>query len=216
MISCFLSPFHIYFFLVLFLLVPRLNGLRVMITGGNGVLGQALIQHAVDTMKATTIFATYRTSSKWNMNNDPSIIPLLLDMNSDTKHNNKLSHFFINHPEIVASDQSFVLFNNAGVCLPGNTLSVLQTSLLVNCWAPALLSHALFRCPFTGYGRTVINVSSGDGELMLLHSEIQKQLQSIGNYEVGTMYLSSLSCCSFFIHMYIIDILTMIISIPST
>ena len=179
-------------------LVPRLDGLRVMITGGNGVLGQALIQHAVDTMTATTIFATYRTSSKCNLKDTavdhPSIIPLLLDVNSDTIYNNALSDFFVNQPEMVASDHPFVLFNNAGVCLPGNTLSALQTSLLVNCWAPALLSHALFRCPFTGHGRTVINVSSGEGELMLLHSEIQKQLQSIDNYEV--------SMSSYIIHHY--------------
>ena len=178
--------------LLLLILLLRLDGLRIMITGGTGVLGQALIQHAIDTRTTTTIFATYRRTSSKNNFNHPSIIPLLLEVNNETKHT-MLSNFFVHHPEIIASDNPFVLFNNAGVCLPGNTLSALHISLLVNCWIPALLSNALFCCPSIGSSRTVINVSSGEGELVLLHSDIQKRLQSIDNYEVCIVFLCF--CC---------------------
>ena len=175
--------------------LPLLDGLRVMITGGNGVLGQALIQHAIHTKTTSTIFATYRTPSKCNIiydDNPPTVIPLMLDLNDETNHN-MLSNFFVNYPEVISSDKPFALFNNAGVCIPGNTLSALQTSLLVNCWAPALLSNALFRCPSAGNRRTVINVSSGEGELVLLHSDIQTKLQQIDNYEVGILSFAYLN-----------------------
>lgn len=83
-----------------------------------------------------------------------------------------------------------LLVNNAGVCLEGCTIEALKESLEVNCIGPAFLSEL-----FLNYANiddkefcnqiSIINVSSGDGELVFLHSEIQRQINAIETYKVS-------------------------------
>lgn len=165
---------------------------RVLITGANGVLGQSLIRCATAT-ENVHVFATYR-SSPTNNDFDPLLVtPHTLDVADQEAVNG----FFVRHPQILqfAQDRESppphsILINNAGVCVEGNTLSALQTSLAVNCRGPALLAEALIN----NYGQrqdrscdgrlTIINVSSGEGELLFLHSDVQRDLQNIHSIEV--------------------------------
>lgn len=89
--------------------------------------------------------------------------------------------------------ERLILINNAGVCLEGNTQDVLLESLTVNCLSPVsicelLISKFQARDDAGDDGKggqlTIINVSSGEGELLFLHSDIQDKVAAIGNYEV--------------------------------
>lgn len=93
-------------------------------------------------------------------------------------------------------DNRVLLINNAGVCLEGNNLASLKESLNVNCLGPAILTE-IFISKYSTMNEmnptienimknqlVVINVSSGEGELAFLHSDIQKKISSIETYKV--------------------------------
>jgi NAD(P)-dependent dehydrogenase (short-subunit alcohol dehydrogenase family) len=92
-----------------------------------------------------------------------------------------------------------ILFNNAGVCIEGNSHAALENSLLVNCLGPAHLTeltiNSVKNSPLERNANdrslTVINVSSGEGELLFLNSHVQDELRSIKTYEVRVSYQSS-------------------------
>ena len=113
------------------------------------------------------------------------------------------------------SDIHNVLINNAGVCCSNNTFDSMKKSLLVNCLAPALLTFnfihqyllhttiyadqpnelqmvAITRKVPRNSRLTVVNVSSGDGELLYLDSTIREKLLGIKSIEVS--YIFSKAC----------------------
>ncbi len=73
-----------------------------------------------------------------------------------------------------------LLVNNAAVCEPGWTRDVVRRALRTNVLAPAALSRALEPClEASATGGAVINISSGDGELLYLDSALQQQLRAV-------------------------------------
>lgn len=82
----------------------------------------------------------------------------------------------VEHARRVLGVSVLALVNNAAVCERGSSPDVLSRALRVNALsAIGLLRSALPGMRNAGYGR-VINVSSGDGELVYLHSTVRDQL----------------------------------------
>mmetsp|Transcript_6839 Transcript_6839/g.20812 ORF Transcript_6839/g.20812 Transcript_6839/m.20812 type:complete len:286 (-) Transcript_6839:117-974(-) len=72
-----------------------------------------------------------------------------------------------------------VLVNNAGVCDPGWTRECARRTIYVNVMAPRALTHAVLPGMLRRRRGCVINISSGDGELLYLHSALQAHFRSI-------------------------------------
>jgi short-subunit dehydrogenase len=117
------------------------------------------------------------------------VIPLIIDI-LDTVND------FAALQSIVAANtyQRLIIINNAGVCLEGNTASILQETLQVNCLFPAALSDAFISRVDAGKELIVVNVSSGDGELSYLHSDIARRITKLKTYQVPNTLLSLSSC----------------------
>lgn len=81
--------------------------------------------------------------------------------------------------------EQLVIINNAGVCLEGNSHSILQETLQVNCLFPARLIETFYNGMDAGKKLVVINVSSGDGELSYLHRDIERRISSLETYQVS-------------------------------
>jgi hypothetical protein len=62
----------------------------------------------------------------------------------------------------------------------------MKESLEINCLGPAFLCELFFNYANNDLSNkiSIINVSSGDGELVFLHSEIQRQINAIETYKV--------------------------------
>lgn len=148
---------------------------------------------------AVKVFPTYRNAGKLNqaglqLTTDGStefaanVIPLIINI-LDT------SNDFTALQSIVAAStyQRLIIINNAGVCLEGNTPSILQETLQVNCLFPASLSDAFISRIDAEKELIVVNVSSGDGEISYLHSDIARRITNLETFQVSNtlLYLSS-------------------------
>ena len=70
-----------------------------------------------------------------------------------------------------------VIINNAGVCIKGSSKVALQESLDVNALHPIDFALDILNVPsIKSYDVTVVNISSGDGELAWLHSDLAKSI----------------------------------------
>ena len=84
-----------------------------------------------------------------------------------------------------SNHEQLIIINNAGVCLEGNSRSVLQETLRVNCLFPAQLIGMFVNRSEAEAELVVVNVSSGDGELSYLHSDIERRISSLETYQVS-------------------------------
>lgn len=145
-------------------------------------------------LPSAKLLPTYRdggrldtATEEFNLNSFSNIVPLIMDMNDIKSNLQPLSDLiFLNK-----SVRKLVLINNAGVCLEGNTRNILQESLDVNCLSPIYLSELLikeFSSPshlMNGDQLTIINISSGDGELVYLHTDIERKISAIKTFQVS-------------------------------
>ena len=150
----------------------------VLITGSTGVLGRALVAHALASTSTSThtIFTTHRRRSMDHWAHPP-VNALFLDASNRAD----VSSFFTRHQ---LQPSHLVVINNAGVCVDGQSATGLKASLDVNCWAPALLAEAA-AAEAPERNVTVVNVSSGDGELVYLHSDVARRVHALDSVEVG-------------------------------
>ena len=180
----------------------------VIITGGTGVLGRSLVNECVNNYNCHTLFS-YRNQNKLEnfnqlINSKVETEPFYLDlykltssqilkvssllhneptncMNTDSNlHETIMNNCFeknsISHLQHICQDASnLVIINNAAICLEGNNKEIFIKILFVNCIFPYL---------FTTKMSTVINICSGDGELVCIHSSIQDSIQNIKNQKV--------------------------------
>ena len=127
-----------------------------------------------------------------------------------------------------------VLLNCAGVCLHGHTREILERSLRVNTLGPIETSKSMIKYEDTDTFKkekekekeeekkakekekkeeknknkkmkSVVNISSGDGELLYINSKIVKDLESILILEDLELYISNL--CSSYDHSFEYDTL---------
>ena len=102
----------------------------------------------------------------------------------ETIMNNCFEKNSISHLQHICQDASnLVIINNAAICLEGNNKEIFIKTLFVNCIFPYLFTKML-KSHFNGMNITVINISSGDGELVCIHSSIQDSIQNIKNQKV--------------------------------
>jgi NAD(P)-dependent dehydrogenase (short-subunit alcohol dehydrogenase family) len=96
-----------------------------------------------------------------------------------------VSTFFTRHRAV--SPSPLVLVNNAGVCVAGHSADAFKVSLDVNCWAPALLAEGAAAATHGDNSPdvTVVNVSSGEGELVFLHSDVAHRVRALDSVAVS-------------------------------
>lgn len=151
-----------------------------------------LIQHK---FPAAEVFPTYRNAGKLNqagLQQKPdgsrvfpvNVTPLfinILDLSNDSEAIRS----------VVATKKygQLVIINNAGVCLEGNSRSILQETLQVNCLFPARLIETCRIGIDAEQKLVVVNVSSGDGELSYLHRDIERRISNLETYQVSITLL---------------------------
>lgn len=86
-----------------------------------------------------------------------------------------------------------ILINNAAICIPGWSKDVVKTTLRTNLLGPVALINGLVPDMLQRDQGIVINISSGDGELVYLHSELQAAICAV---ESLRQLLRVLACAS--------------------
>ena len=200
---------------LLFLNAPLISSLAsthfpsrtaLIITGGTGSLGQAIIQSNL--LNDHLILSSYRNETKLSSSmkclsssSSDNVIPFPLELGHI--HDKKLQ--LDNLHKILDSHindlDHVVLVNNAALCLPTTDPRSLISTLTVNCYAPYLLTLALIQYLLSNKNDmnrsnnnnkslsqrlTVVNVSSGDGEVVYLSSDILREIASIRTLKVHT------------------------------
>ena len=185
---------------------------RIVITGSTGTIGASLADRAVVSLKygTSSVVLSHRDAGKLrNMlkrlesvqqSNDldaVGITPLYCNLNQredallDADRGiNSISEQITSLVEgMMSSAGSFehiVLFNNAAVC-PESSCSdkaVLRDALRINAIFPTLLTKELVAsATIRGKNVTVVNISSGDGELAYLHPSIQDALSRVNTLD---------------------------------
>ena len=77
-----------------------------------------------------------------------------------------------------------VVINNAGVCLEGASKETFMESLQVNCLSPMHINELFISELQNGKELTIVNISSGEGELVFLNSESQRRINELKTYQV--------------------------------
>lgn len=138
----------------------------VLITGTSSGIGAATVKLLADS--GYTVFAGVRTEKamqKWQQNNHPHIIPLLLDVTQTEA----ITNAYQKVTETVGEDGLFALINNAGNCIgvPTELFEEAAAKLLMEThfWGMAKLCKAFIpllrkHVQASGSGARIINVGS--------------------------------------------------------
>ena len=165
-----------------------------VITGSTGVLGRCLAKLSVD-----------RGSEVWCGYRDPAKATAL---QYDLRHSSRAHYFHYDTVhwstetalpaplvrQLRSSDQIY-LFNNAAVCVEGNSFQTMKESIHVNALAPIRLAISMIGLlsPLCNESAlNVVNVSSGEGERVFLHSEVANKLRSISTFDEWDNYITHL------------------------
>ncbi len=180
----------------------------LVVTGATGTLGKALCNKFIEMYnpETTTVLAGCRNVDAGD--DIYAIYPnvFTFECNFDGVTRPDLPPFYL---DCLSEFHSVTLFNNAAVCLKGpitspiphvlrrhilNTFiyislstgcskNILSKSILVNTIGPLELSASILdNCRRIDHIKcTVVNISSGDGELSYLHSDIQKRIKKVKN-----------------------------------
>lgn len=144
------------------------------------------------------IFATYRDAEKLKS------ASIKFNANASNGLTSSITRLIINLEDLTSVSKTFetltsaetfgrlILINNAGVCLEGNSLELLEESLTVNCVSPAKINDILAALTArTNIELTVVNISSGEGELVFLETGIQEKITLLETHEVKLSFESS-------------------------
>jgi len=157
--------------------VNGLSKVASIITGSTGILGQSLVKACCS--QGFHVIIGYRDS--WKENELRKKVP-------DICLHSKSLFIDLSRPYEISSAtfadlglecfDKLVLYNNGGVCLHGSTFEALRDSLIINALSPISLAELVMKT-FINKEVRVVNISSGEGELIFLHSKLQKELQGI-------------------------------------
>jgi NAD(P)-dependent dehydrogenase (short-subunit alcohol dehydrogenase family) len=90
----------------------------------------------------------------------------------------------------------YILINCAGVCLPGSSAEVMERTIKINTISPIKLAKlAIQKYTRACEGRdllSIVNVSSGEGELSFLHTRIAERIRSIQSITECDQYVEKL------------------------
>jgi NAD(P)-dependent dehydrogenase (short-subunit alcohol dehydrogenase family) len=179
--------------LLLGAIVNRIHG-RALILGSSGVLGKVLIDHFH--CRGHTVYAGSRYPQKLeDIFDDKKVIPFEFKYGIDPFPENNgnfpkevFDEFFDDGGSNVAA-QNLVVVNNAAVCSKGKDVSDLKEAMAVNTLGPLRLSNLIINRALQSHLRpccniTIINISSGDGELLMLNSGVAKNIEKIDDLDV--------------------------------
>jgi NAD(P)-dependent dehydrogenase (short-subunit alcohol dehydrogenase family) len=137
------------------------------------------------------IFATYRNADKLKSASEK------FSANASNRHTSNITQLIINLEDLTSAPQTFetltaaksfrtlILINSAGVCLEGNSQELLEESLTVNCVSPAKINDILTALAVReNIELIIVNVSSGEGELIFLETNIQNEITLLETHEV--------------------------------
>lgn len=179
-----------YYVLLVLLLFLNCNVALVTIVGGTGTIGQKV----VEVFRKYPRLVTYRSGkelsvSRWlhssMINAEGHIDCVKLDLREVDESALSTSPLWSQS----LSDEQNILINVAGVCLSGSTADVIHASLAVNAIKPIALTKSAI---LVHERLTVINVSSGEGELAFLNSEVIHELNKISSSAELDAYASLL------------------------
>jgi NAD(P)-dependent dehydrogenase (short-subunit alcohol dehydrogenase family) len=154
-----------------------------LVTGGNRGLGFAIARNLGE--EGYTVLLACRDKESGRMaaeelrgqGHDVRFVPLDVARGADTA---RLRAMFESSPALVPH----LIFNNAAVCLPGSSAETLRRTFAVNFFGAMRIQAALLPLMAAAAGadahsdavRSIVHVSSGDGELCLLGSRLQRAL----------------------------------------
>lgn len=147
-----------------------------VVSGSTGVLGSALVRKFTSLQWIT--HAGYRCEQNVQqrlLNNDNN--HAIRSINLDRLSSNSL----LSCMKSVNADH-FVLVNNAACCLKGNAFESLTRSLNANVMLPVkLINEFLPLIANSNKTVTIVNISSGDGELVYLNSKLASELKLLSS-----------------------------------
>ena len=178
-----------------------------IITGSTGVLGRRLVSACLSKRKVI-VGLGYRDEGKLSEllashSSDGRLLPFFLDLaKAENEVVFKTEEFF---PKLLARmegrDRNIVLINNAGVFLQGSSVQAMKNSLSINAIKPAKLAiclndlvtkHNKSKSSDSQISLTIVNISSGDGEVVYLSPAIQAQVSNLDTFNQWTWYLEYL------------------------
>ena len=180
----------------------------VSITGATGILGKSIIKELSNLN--CKIYGSYRKQSKatqllneykliTNCNSQLQLFPLdLEDINEET----------LQLPGFTNCDQTNhrIHINNAGLYLPNNDLYSFKRQLIVNALSPIKLALNLIQNKLNNeklnkqinlnsnseQKLTLINISSGDGELCYLNTNLSQNINEINTINEWFLFIQNL------------------------
>lgn len=181
--------------------------IRAFLTGGNGILGNELIKSFIENNhnnnNCNLIYTTrkpYKSYSHCNIVKNQILDLESLSSSSSFSSFPVPNDFFFSGNNYNNNNERIILINNAGICLSGNDISTINKSLVINTIAPTELVLLLLNDERLNQllkrdrniEIVVINVSSGEGELLYLNNDIRSKLSTIDDLDALKNYVSSL------------------------
>lgn len=90
-----------------------------------------------------------------------------------------------------------VVINNCGICLEGTSQEIFMESLQVNCLSPMHINELFISELKNKEELTIVNISSGEGELVFINSEFQERINGLENYQVKMLCFDIISIIIF-------------------
>lgn len=183
-----LPPFYV--FSLTLLLFLNCNVALVTIVGGTGTIG----------LKVVEVFRKYPRLVTYRHGKEQLVSRWLQSSQSNAKEHIKCIKLDLREPDDSGlstsplwsqslPDEQNILINVAGVCLSGSSADAMHVSMAVNAIKPIALAKAAMQA----HERlTVINVSSGEGELAFLNSDVVQDLNKICSSVELDQYVSLL------------------------
>lgn len=186
----------------------------VIVTGATGRLGTSLLHclcsdhsrqysgiygsyRSLDRAKQTLAgFSRTSNAPTTTLNRRPQFFPLeditFPSLMSLLKESDRITQILPGLGRCSAAEH-MILINNAGVCLPGSDKEILKQSIALNTLLPLILAKEMEKFAVNNQEKrvTVVNISSGDGELVYLHSDIAQRIASIETLAGLVEYTSS-------------------------
>ncbi len=165
--------------LLVLILLPHasgLSGLTAVVTGANRGLGLALA-HGLVERGAHVVVTCRRPGAAADVAASLGGTATAYDAPLDVTDPRSVAAFGAFSDELLPGGVD-LLFNNAAVCEPGWSTPVVRRAVRTNAVGPLGLLRAVLPGMLRRRRGHVINVSSGDGELAYLHSQLQAELSA--------------------------------------
>ena len=169
-------------FYLLLLWVSQISSKVILLSGATGVLGRSLSHAFLQTPLIAGVYAGYRDVTKLELLPKNALLnPFALDLKDVTVGLETIG-------KIISKQVSneIILINNAAICPVGMDRNTLRHTLQINTLCPIIISKSVAKY-VEKYNQinkekvklSIINISSGDGELVYLQTAFKDELLKI-------------------------------------